>query len=135
MGLLAVFFIFDFAINFLSALLRAVKEQAYLLKVTAAVAAGFGLLLIVLPSADGASLMGTFITAQAAWAVLLLTKVVGRWPGMAVKSRPAAQGTLVAESSDARRAIGTRGLIPRLTTAPLVSSFKGTNRDRGATGN
>jgi Na+-driven multidrug efflux pump len=83
MGLLAVFFLFDFAINFLSALLRAAKEQAYLLKVTAAVTAGFGLLLVALPPPDGAWLMGTFISAQAAWAGLLLTRVVSRWPGTA----------------------------------------------------
>jgi hypothetical protein len=125
MGLLAVFFIFDFAINFLSALLRAAKEQAYLLKVTAAVVAGFGVLLLVLPSADGALLLGTFITAQAAWAFLLLTKVVGRWPSLAVNSRPTAQGTLIAESSDAKEAVGTSGLVPRLATAPSSPLSKG----------
>jgi Na+-driven multidrug efflux pump len=89
LGLLAVFFLFDFAINFLSALLRAAKEQAYLLKVTAAVTAGFGLLLVTLPQPDGAWLMGTFISAQAAWAGLLLTRVVSRWPGVVGKSVPA----------------------------------------------
>ena len=83
MGLLAVFFVFDFAINFLSALLRAVKEQAYLLKATAA-AAGLGLLLAALPlRPDDTCLMGTFIAAQAAWAVLLLIRVCARWPGAA----------------------------------------------------
>jgi Na+-driven multidrug efflux pump len=87
MGLLAVFFVFDFAINFLSALLRAAKEQAYLLEVTVGAAAGFGLLLMALPSRpDAALLMGAFITAQAAWAVLLLSRVVSRWPGAAVKT-------------------------------------------------
>jgi Na+-driven multidrug efflux pump len=87
MGLLAVFFVFDFAINFLSALLRAAKEQAYLLKATAAAAAGFGLLLIALPPRpDAAWLMGAFIAAQAAWAVLLFVRVAGRWPGAAGKS-------------------------------------------------
>jgi Na+-driven multidrug efflux pump len=81
MGLLAIFFVFDFAINFLSALLRAAQEQVYLLKVTAATAAGFGILVIALPlPPDGACLMGTFILAQAAWAVLLLVRVVTRWP-------------------------------------------------------
>jgi Na+-driven multidrug efflux pump len=85
MGLLAVFFVFDFAINFLSALLRAAKEQAYLLAVTAAATAGFGLLLIALPPPPEATwLMAAFITAQAAWALLLLLRVVSRWPGAAV---------------------------------------------------
>jgi hypothetical protein len=83
MGLLAVFFVFDFAINFLSALLRAAKEQTYLLKATAA-AAGLGLLLAALPlRPDDTCLMGTFIAAQAAWAVLLLIRVCARWPGAA----------------------------------------------------
>jgi Na+-driven multidrug efflux pump len=82
MGALAVFFVFDFAINYLSALLRAVKEQVYLLKVTAAVAAGFGVLVLALPMpADVVYLLGTFITAQAVWALLLLARVVTRWPG------------------------------------------------------
>ena len=82
MGLLAVFFVFDFAINFLSALLRAAREQAYLLKATLAVACIFGGLLVVLPSrADGICQIGTFIAVQAVWAVLLLLRVVGRWPG------------------------------------------------------
>jgi Na+-driven multidrug efflux pump len=80
MSLLAVFFVFDFAINFLSALLRAVKEVAYLLTVTAATAGAFGLLLLVLPPPDGPWLMGAFILAQAAWAGLLLFRVVSRWP-------------------------------------------------------
>jgi Na+-driven multidrug efflux pump len=84
MGLLAVFFVFDFAINFLSALLRAAREQAYLLKATLAVACGFGVLLLVLPSRkDGICQMGTFIAAQAVWAVLLLLRVASRWPGTA----------------------------------------------------
>jgi Na+-driven multidrug efflux pump len=82
MGWLAVFFVFDFAINFLSALLRAAKEQAYLLKATATAATGFGLLLLALPPRpDCAELMRAFIAAQAAWAVLLLVRVVSRWPG------------------------------------------------------
>jgi Na+-driven multidrug efflux pump len=92
MGLLAVFFVLDFAINFLSALLRAAKEHAYLLEVTAAAAAGFGLLLIALPYTEfcsaqsakqrpaGAWLLEAFITAQAGWAVLLFLGVVRRWP-------------------------------------------------------
>jgi Na+-driven multidrug efflux pump len=86
MSLLAIFFVFDFAINFLSALLRAAREQAYLLEVTAAAAAGFGLLVVALPPLDGEWLMALFITAQAAWAVLLLVGIVRRWPGAA---RPA----------------------------------------------
>jgi Na+-driven multidrug efflux pump len=86
MGLLAVFFVFDFAINFLSALLQAAGEQVYLLEVTAATAAGFALLLLALPPrSDSTCLLGAFITAQAAWAVLLLRKVVRRWPGAAVQ--------------------------------------------------
>jgi Na+-driven multidrug efflux pump len=93
MGLLALLFVFDFAINFLSALLRAAKEQAYLLKATVAVAVGFGVLLMVLPSrADGTCLMGTFIAAQAVWAMLLLLRVAGRWPGTAAESGLAAPG-------------------------------------------
>ena len=85
MGLLAVFFVFDFAINFLSALLRAAKEQAYLLKATAS-AAALGLALLALPlRPDGAGLMGAFIAGQAAWAVLLLVRVCRRWPGAAGK--------------------------------------------------
>jgi Na+-driven multidrug efflux pump len=84
MGLLAVFFVFDFAINFLSALLRAAREQFYLLKATAAVACVFGGLLLVLPSqAAGNCQMGTFIAVQAVWAVLLLLRVSYRWPGRA----------------------------------------------------
>jgi Na+-driven multidrug efflux pump len=93
MGWLAVFFVFDFAINFLSALLRAAQEQAYLLQVAVAVASGFGILLMVLPArADGTFLMGTFIAVQAVWSVLLLLRLVGRWPGLAVKSDPAVPG-------------------------------------------
>ena len=87
MSLLAVFFVFDFAINFLSALLRAAREQAYLLEVTAAAAIGFGLLVVALPPVDGEWLMALFITAQAAWAVLLLVGIVRRWPAGA--ARPA----------------------------------------------
>jgi Na+-driven multidrug efflux pump len=92
MGLLAVFFVFDFAINYLSALLRAAKEQAYLLKATAA-AVGLGLVLVALPlRPDDAGLMGTFIAGQAAWAVLLLVRVCRRWPGAAGKPGPATLG-------------------------------------------
>jgi Na+-driven multidrug efflux pump len=91
MGGLAVFFVFDFAINFLSALLRAMHEQAYLLKTTAVAAAGFGLLLLALsPRPDDGSLIGTFIAAQAAWAVLLFIQVVRRWPRAAGKPAPVA---------------------------------------------
>jgi Na+-driven multidrug efflux pump len=79
MGLLAVFFVFDFAINFLSALLKAGGEQVYLLGATAAAAAGFGLLLLALPlRPDGGGLLGAFIAAQAAWAGLLLFRVARR---------------------------------------------------------
>jgi Na+-driven multidrug efflux pump len=89
MGLLAVFFVFDFAINFLSALLKAAGEHGYLLTATAAAAAGFGLLVLALPSPRPATwLLGAFIAAQAAWAVLLLVGVVRRWPGTAVTSGP-----------------------------------------------
>jgi Na+-driven multidrug efflux pump len=81
MGLLAVFFVFDFAINFLSALLKAAKEQTYLLAITVAVAAGFILVLLALPPlADDGWLMGTFIAAQAVWAGFLLIRVVTCWP-------------------------------------------------------
>jgi Na+-driven multidrug efflux pump len=93
MGLLAVFFVFDFAINYLSALLRAAKEEAYLLKATAAAAAGFGLLLFVLPQRpDAVRLMAAFIAAQAVWAVLLFVRVVGRWPVAATKPSLAGPG-------------------------------------------
>jgi Na+-driven multidrug efflux pump len=93
MGLLAVFFVFDFAINFLSALLRAVQEQTYLLKATAAAAAGFGLLLFALPPRPGAAcLMAAFIAAQAAWAVLLFIRVAARWREAAVRPNPALRG-------------------------------------------
>jgi hypothetical protein len=87
MGLLAVFFVFDFAINFLSALLRAMKEEVYLLTATAVAAGGFGLFHLVRPPPDGTWLMGAFIAAQAAWAGLLLVGVVGRWPMPAAKPR------------------------------------------------
>jgi Na+-driven multidrug efflux pump len=91
MGALALFFVFDFAINFFSALLRAAKDQAYLLSVTAAVAAGFGLLAVAFPlPPDGACLMGVFVTAHAAWAALLLLRVVARWPVAVRADLPAA---------------------------------------------
>jgi Na+-driven multidrug efflux pump len=81
MQALAIFFVFDFAINYLSALLRAAREQAYLLKVTAAVATAFGLASVALPlPPEVAYLMGAFITAQAVWALLLLSRVITRWP-------------------------------------------------------
>ena len=90
MGLLTVFFVFDFAINFLSGLLKAAHEQAYLLKATTAAAAGFGLLLLALPlRPDGAGLLGAFIAAQACWAVLLLLRAARRWPVTAGAFRPA----------------------------------------------
>jgi Na+-driven multidrug efflux pump len=86
MGLLAVFFVFDFAINFLSALLKAAREESYLLKATVAAAFGFGVLVIILPArTHDACLMEAFIVSQAAWMVLLLIRVVARWPGAAVK--------------------------------------------------
>lgn len=82
MTLLAVFFVFDFAINFLSALLRAAKEQVYLLTTTVSVAGGFGILLVMLPAReDGICLIGTFISVQAIWAALSLQRVASRWPG------------------------------------------------------
>jgi Na+-driven multidrug efflux pump len=90
MGLLAVFFVFDFAINFLSGLLRAVKEEAYLLLATAAVAGGFGLVVLALALADGTWLMEAFVAVQAAWSGLLLFRVVSRWPLTAAKPRLAA---------------------------------------------
>jgi Na+-driven multidrug efflux pump len=90
MRLLAVFFVFDFAINFLSALLRAAGEQTYLFKATAA-AVALGLPLLALPlRPDGAGFMGAFIAAQAAWAVLLLIKVCRHWPGAARAPGPVA---------------------------------------------
>lgn len=89
MSWLALFFVFDFAINFLSALLRAAREQTYLLQVTVAVAGGFGILLLILPArTDSTFLMGIFIAVQAVWSVLLLLRVVGRWPSLAEKSDP-----------------------------------------------
>src|SRR5262249_15847341 len=90
MSLLAVFFVFDFAINFLSALLRAAQEQASLLKATARATARSSILVVAGTPPDAGWLMGTFITAQAAWAVLLLGRVVSRWPRPAPKPGPAA---------------------------------------------
>jgi Na+-driven multidrug efflux pump len=82
MGSLAIFFVFDFAINYLSALLRAAKEQGFVLKVTVAVAAGFAFVMLALPlPSDVAHLLGAFIVAQAIWALLLLVRVITRWPG------------------------------------------------------
>jgi Na+-driven multidrug efflux pump len=93
MGFLAVFFVFDFAINFLSALLRAAREQAYLLRATAA-AVALCLLLLALPlRPDDAGPLGAFIAGQAAWAVLLLVRVCRRWPGAPRKPGLAALAT------------------------------------------
>jgi Na+-driven multidrug efflux pump len=112
MGLLAVFFVFDFAINFLSALLRAAKEQAYLLRVTVAAAAGFGLLVVALPPpADGTWLLGAFIAAQAAWAALLLLKVVRGWPGRAAAGKGMDDAGEV--GADRRRVPARRSLKPK----------------------
>jgi hypothetical protein len=103
MGWLALFFVFDFAVNFLSALLKAAREQVYLLKATVAVAVGFGVLLLALPPpTDCAGLMGAFIAAQAAWAVLLLLRVVSRWPG-AAPEMPVAPGPVSAPVFSGRR--------------------------------
>jgi hypothetical protein len=123
MGLLAVFFLFDFAINFLSALLRAAKEQAYLLQATTAAAAAFGLLVLALPPRpDDACLMGTFITVQAVWASLLFVRVATRWPSGAVGSSPAASGL-------GRAALGplpwTTPAYAGLATAPLSRAPEG----------
>jgi Na+-driven multidrug efflux pump len=116
MGLLAVFFVFDFAINYLSALLRAVQEQAYLLKATAA-AAGLGLLLAALPlRPDDTCLMGTFIGAQAAWAMLLLIRVCARWPGAPGKSGRATLGPWL--SARAAWPAGRHKVGPRNETRP-----------------
>jgi Na+-driven multidrug efflux pump len=113
MGALAIFFVFDFAINFLSALLRAAQEQAYLLKTTAAAAVGFGFLLLALPpQPDDVSLMGAFIAAQAAWAVLLLIRVVSRWP------RAAAPRSRFA------------GRVPHVMPVPLILHTRGTYNER-----
>jgi Na+-driven multidrug efflux pump len=116
MGWLAVFFVFDFAINFLSALLRAAKDQAYLLKATAAAVACFGLLLVALPSRpECAHLMGAFIAAQAAWAVLLLRRVVSRWPG-AVYGRPA-MGPLTPTTAHSPNGVPSQTFIVRSSPA------------------
>jgi Na+-driven multidrug efflux pump len=89
MGLLAVFFVFDFAINFLSGLLKAAHDHVYLLKATTAVAVGFGLLLLALPPRpDCVGLMGAFIAAQACWAALLLLRAARRRPVAAARSGP-----------------------------------------------
>jgi hypothetical protein len=117
MGLLAVFFVFDFAINFLSALLRAVEEQSYLVKVTAAAAAGFGLLLVVLPGRPGAAgLMAAFIAAQAAWVLLLLIRVAGRWPTLAAGPRP----PIVGEEGGGRKP--AKGLVTRDQWGPAIDA-------------
>jgi Na+-driven multidrug efflux pump len=89
MDALVIFFVFDFAINYLSGLLRAANEQAYLLKVTAVVACGFGLanLTLQLPP-NVTNLMGAFVTAQAVWAALLLIRVITCWPGAVRRTVP-----------------------------------------------
>jgi Na+-driven multidrug efflux pump len=116
MGWLAVFFVFDFAINFLSALLRAAKEQAYLLKATAAAFAGFCILLLVLPSRpECADLMGAFIAAQAAWAVLLLWRVVSRWPGAACEGP--AMGALTPSAAYSPSGVPSQIMIVRSSPA------------------
>jgi Na+-driven multidrug efflux pump len=113
MGLLAVFFVFDFAINFLSALLKAAREHAYLLAVTAAAATGFGLLLLALPSPRPATwLMGAFITAQAAWAGLLLIGALSRWPCSVEKSGLAAEVRLTAAPVPCADGAGVNGDRP-----------------------
>src|SRR5262249_54259113 len=90
---------------------RAAKEQAYLLRVTVAAAAGFGLLVVALPPADGTWLLGAFVAAQAAWAALLLLKVVRGWPGRAAagKGRDDAGGV----GADGRRVLARRSLEPK----------------------
>jgi Na+-driven multidrug efflux pump len=90
MGLLAVFFVFDFAINFLSALLRAARDEAYLLTVTAVVAGGFCLIILARPSPDSTGLMADFIAVQAAWAGLLFIRVASTWPLSTANARLAA---------------------------------------------
>jgi Na+-driven multidrug efflux pump len=116
MGLLAVFFVFDFGINFLSALLRAAKQHAYLLKATAA-AAGLGLFLAALPlRPDDICLMGTFITAQAVWAALLLIRVCARWPGTTSKPGLATLGPWYL--GKATRPAGEHTVKPRNETRP-----------------
>jgi Na+-driven multidrug efflux pump len=125
MGLLAIFFVFDFAINFLSALLRAAEEQVYLLEVTAATAAGFGILVIALPlPPDGTCLMGTFILAQAAWAVLLLVRVVTRWPCLVRADLPVAPADdcHVPEAETVRDRHALRRLEARHRLTALASS-------------
>jgi hypothetical protein len=115
MVLLAVFFVFDFAINFLSALLKAAKEQAYLLKATSAAAVGFGLLVLALPPRPGAlCLMGAFIAVQAAWAVSLLIRVAHRWPGAAPESGPASRAPRRPEPMILDPLARTVALVPSL---------------------
>jgi Na+-driven multidrug efflux pump len=126
MGLLAVFFVFDFGINFLSALLKAAKEEAYLLTATAATAAGLSLLLALPVRPDGAGPLETFIAAQATWAVLLLLGVASRWPGPAVKSGPAAPGS--------RYTVGHGCRAAGLTIASLPASPEEMVCQRGAAG-
>jgi Na+-driven multidrug efflux pump len=139
MGLLAVFFVFDFAINFLSALLRAAKEQAYLLKATLAVACGFGVLLLFLPSrADGICQMGTFIVVQAVWAVLLLLRVASRWPGSVsreTESKPDPGAMIGSRAMLDKRAIdltrGRRGAgIVVVHDSGLLGSARGLRHQR-----
>src|SRR5262249_37637141 len=121
MSLLAIFFVFDFAINFLSALLRAAREQVYLLEVTAVAAVGFGLLVVALPPVDGERLLALFISAQAAWAVLLLVGIVRRWPGAARQ----AEVKLVAPCSTGAAPAGDRrpACLPRRGRAGRVPAI------------
>jgi Na+-driven multidrug efflux pump len=115
MGALAVFFVFDFAINFLSALLRAANEQAYLLKTTAAAAAGFGLLLLTLsPRPGDPSLMWTFIAAHAAWAALLFIRTVRLWPRASGQPDPVTPRSRFT------------GRVPAMTAVPRILHTRGT---------
>jgi len=116
MEMIAIFFVFDFAINYLSALLRAMKEQSYLLKVTAGVAAGFALVNLALPLLpDIVHLMGAFITAQAIWALLLLIRVIRRWPDTASQDLAAHRAQSV---KDRRHRVDSRAQGPSDRPSP-----------------
>jgi len=117
---LTIFFVFDFAINYLSALLRAVNELGYLLKVTAGVAGGFALVNVALSlPPDAAHLIGAIITAHAVWALLLLIRVLTRWPGTAKQDLPAHRTS----RSQGERG-GGHGLEPADTRAVLDTGGK-----------
>ena len=61
-------------------LLKAVREQAYILKNSIPCRRGLRPSpLSPCPCAHGAGVMGAFIAAQAAWAAMLLVRVVNRW--------------------------------------------------------